>query len=64
MKYKDVKDGQIFYFVGSPSYPKLKLNMGHKDIRDQRKGNGRGLEDLDVYLSVTQIYRQSPEEVI
>lgn len=34
MKYSEVNDGQVFYMEGSPTYPKLKIGLGHKDLRD------------------------------
>lgn len=34
MKYSQVQEGQVFYIEDSKAYPKLKIGMGHKDLRD------------------------------
>jgi len=35
MKIDEIKAGEIFYIDGSKTYPKLKLDIGCVDIRDE-----------------------------
>lgn len=35
MKVNEIKSGQIFCIEGSKSYPKLKLDVGYVDMRDE-----------------------------
>jgi len=35
MEMKDIKTGDIFCIEGSKSYPKLKLDVGYVDMRDE-----------------------------
>ena len=35
MEMKDIKTGDIFCVEGSKSYPKLKLDVGYVDMRDE-----------------------------
>lgn len=42
MKLKELKPGDIFTIENTPTYPKLKLQNGYVDIRDEivnRRGN-------------------------
>ena len=42
MKVKDVKIGEVFNIENTPSYPKLKIEGGYVDMRDEivnKRGN-------------------------
>jgi len=43
MKMKDIKTGEVFCIEGTKSYPKLKLDIGYVDMRDEI----RNTHDLD-----------------
>jgi hypothetical protein len=35
MKINEIKAGEVFYIGGSKTYPKLKLDIGYVDMRDE-----------------------------
>ena len=45
MKMTEIKSGQIFCIEGSKTYPKLRLDVGYVDIRDEI----RSVHDLKDY---------------
>ena len=45
MKMTEIKAGQIFCIEGSKTYPKLRLDIGYVDIRDEI----RSVHDLKNY---------------
>lgn len=47
MKYPEVLEGIVFFFVDNYSYPKVKAGKGHVDIRDGCK-NEHGSPEWDV----------------
>lgn len=51
MKINEVKSGQIFAIEGTKNYPKLKLDIGYIDMRDEILNRHDGiLRALEVQL--------------
>lgn len=51
MKINEIRTGQIFAIEGSKSYPKLKLDIGYIDMRDEIINRHDGiLRALEVQL--------------
>lgn len=54
MKYSQVNEGEVFYIEGSKTYPKLKIGLGHKDLRDGCH-NHIGNPDWEVELASSEV---------
>ena len=50
MKFIELTVGTIFAIEGSRSYPKLKLNQGYVDIRDEIYKDSLNFPDRDVEI--------------
>jgi len=60
MKINEIKSGQIFAIEGTKSYPKLKLDIGYIDMRDEILNRHDGiLRALKVQLmTISEINRE------
>jgi len=61
MKYSEVKEGQIFFIDGCYTYPKIKVGLGHRDIRDN-VSNTHGNPDWEVEVLQDPALRTRLEE--
>ena len=50
MKMKEVKIGEIFNIENTPSYPKLKIDGGYVDMRDDIVNKSGNCDERDVYI--------------
>ena len=48
MKLKELKIGDIFTIENTPSYPKLKINDGYVDMRDDIVNKSGNCDNKDV----------------
>lgn len=69
MKFNDVKMGMVFTIGETPSYPKLKTEVGYIDIRDEIVNNspngavlGSECRELSA-LEVAQIFEDNEESI-
>lgn len=60
MKINEIKRGQIFAIEGTKSYPKLKLDIGYIDMRDEILNRHDGiLRALKVQLmTISEVNRE------
>lgn len=54
MKLKELKSGQMFNIISTPSYPKLKIEGGYVDMRDDIKNVSGNCDNSEVTLMTTQ----------
>jgi predicted phosphodiesterase len=67
MKLKELKNGTVFNIENTPSYPKLKIENGYVDIRDDIKNVSGNCDEKDVYeMTEAQVAEElgHPEDVI
>lgn len=50
MKLKELKRGTVFNIENTPSYPKLKVEDGYVDIRDNIKNTFGSNDERTVYI--------------
>lgn len=50
MKLTDVQTGDVFNIENTPSYPKLKIDGGYVDIRDEIVNKTGNCDEKEVYL--------------
>lgn len=50
MKLKELKKGDIFNIENTSSYPKLKLDKGYVDIRDDIVNVSSNCDDREVFM--------------
>ncbi len=59
MKMKEVKTGEIFNIESTPSYPKLKIDGGYVDMRDEIVNKTGNCDEREVTLmSMDDINKQ------
>ena len=60
MKIDKIRSGQIFAIEGTKSYPKLKLDIGYIDMRDEILNRHDGiLKALEVQLmTISEVNRE------
>jgi hypothetical protein len=60
MKINKIRSGQIFAIEGTKSYPKLKLDIGYIDMRDEILNRHDGiLKALEVQLmTISEVNRE------
>jgi hypothetical protein len=54
MKLKELKSGQMFNIASTPSYPKLKIEGGYVDMRDDIKNVSGNCDNREVTIMTTQ----------
>jgi len=55
MKISEIKSGEIFCIGGTKSYPKLKLDVGYVDMRDEiRKDDESTMNNFDCRLMTNE----------
>jgi len=58
MKIKDIKKGEYFNIGNTPSYPKLKLDVGYIDVRDEIRNKNNDLPFEAEIMSDEQVYKE------
>jgi len=53
MKLKELKNGTMFNIENTPSYPKIKIENGYVDMRDDIKNVSGNCDDKEVIVMTT-----------